>query len=575
MGVVFEYLLTLTFDAGKQHLKDHLDKKKIEDRLRSFIESSVDYNEMCTLAEEIDFQGLIDYIDKNLLEDVEKQLFGVQKERGKARQRIVSQAISYSKADTTQSKQRVEKMVFRLIDMIRDFYRSAISKQDLLLAEEIENEVLQGVQVSEKRISQEIIRSKDEIVNAINEVNGYMPENFMNLAKAGKFQEIQDRMSLQIDAASKGHLLYPYYGVTMEQNILKSIALSPEAKKLYPPHYLCRGMFQLDGRQVSGIDPGIFDYADRHQLTITLEIAEAKKLLGDKTDPFQIEAEKMVGKKLIRYPQPFPPAFPCSISIDGELFYDYIELRTKEIMDDGTYVITNEEQKHCKIRIMIRSRLENVNHKFSFTVETETTEIMENKDLLLFNRFMKGVSERGCIVIHILDWDRDFIRGNLDDFEYDTGFQSLDEEIDFLSRVCEIEDYFGKKITIDENISEYNYAAVKYVSELIRGKEQKFKWTEMSFERSVDQHFRKALSQITEKSHERAFVGETAVMIFGVKLKFKLLRKYLGVCIKNLDRLRQTVEVLEDGDKIIITFISDDNAILIDKLASAELVTDR
>lgn len=572
MGVVFEHLLTLTFDAGKQHLKDHLDKKKIEDRLRSFIESSVKYNEMCTLAEEIDFQGLIDYIDKNLLEDVEKRLFGVPKERGRARQRIVSQAISYSKADTTQARDRVEKTVFRLIDMIRDFYRSSISKQDLLLAEEIENEILQGVQVSEKWISQEVIRSKDEIVNAINGANGYMPENFMNLAKAGKFQEIQDRMSLQLDAASKGHLLYPYYGVTMEQNILKSIALSPEAKKLYPPRYLCRGTLQLDGRQVSGIDPGIFDYADRHQLTIMLEIAEAKKLLGDITDPFQVEAEKMVGQKLIRHPQPFPQAFPCSISIDGELFYDYIELRTKEIMDDGTYVITNEEQKCCKIRIMIQIKLENMNNKFSLTVKTET---LENKDFLLFNRFIKGVSERGCVVIHILNWDRDFIRGNLDTFECETGFQSLDEEIDFLSRVCEIEDYFGKKITIDENISEYNYGAVKYVSELIRGKEQKFNWTEASFERSVDQYFRKALSQITDKSHERAFVGETVVTIFGVKLKFKLLRRYLGVCIKNLDRLRQKVEVLEDGDKIIITFISDENAILIDKLAPVELVTDR
>lgn len=51
---------------------------------------------MCSLAEEIDFQGLIEYIDNNLLTDVSSRVFSTKKEeRKRARYNIIEKHRAY------------------------------------------------------------------------------------------------------------------------------------------------------------------------------------------------------------------------------------------------------------------------------------------------------------------------------------------------------------------------------------------------------------------------------------------------------------------------------------------------
>ena len=76
------------------------------------MERQREYEEFCTLAEEIDFQGLLEYIDDKFLDLINKRLFSLnKKERGMAREKIINGAIEWSKANTKQARFRVIKFI--------------------------------------------------------------------------------------------------------------------------------------------------------------------------------------------------------------------------------------------------------------------------------------------------------------------------------------------------------------------------------------------------------------------------------------------------------------------------------
>ncbi|WP_022757490.1 hypothetical protein [Butyrivibrio fibrisolvens] len=74
-----------------------------------------------------------------------------------------------------------------------------------------------------------------------------------------------------------------------------------------------------------------------------MSIIRRKLILGNIEGPSQYEAEELVGKLIEIKPQEFPPAFPCSISVNGKVFFDYLLMRTKEILEDGTVILDNRE----------------------------------------------------------------------------------------------------------------------------------------------------------------------------------------------------------------------------------------
>lgn len=75
MGIVGEYIANLGLDAAKQHVKSKIDEYKLKSELKEYIENQRKYNNMCTIAEECDFQGLIEYITQELLDDIEQRFF--------------------------------------------------------------------------------------------------------------------------------------------------------------------------------------------------------------------------------------------------------------------------------------------------------------------------------------------------------------------------------------------------------------------------------------------------------------------------------------------------------------------
>ena len=152
----------------------------------------------------------------------------------------------------------------------------------------------------------------------IGEENLLSLDRNVSLAQAGDLAQVERNLSTTLKGISSQHTLFPYYGYKMEgQEDLISIPLTDNATILYPPRFnVTASSVRLGDTVIKKIDDDILSKSYRHQLPISMDVVTAKKYLGDILDPSQKEADRITGAHVIMTPPPFPPAFPCSISID-------------------------------------------------------------------------------------------------------------------------------------------------------------------------------------------------------------------------------------------------------------------
>ena len=590
IATVSDFLANLGLEVGKEHLKRKIDEHKLHEALKMFIESQREYNEVCSLAEEIDFQGLIEYLQDNLLSDIETRIFCVNpKERGRARDAIVSTSVAFSKASTEEAKLRVSTLIAVCIDIIRDFYRKGISKQDYLLAAEIVdsvNEYTGAVAASTQDILvQKMKETSDENIQQLTEFISkgtlYSLDRMVSEAGQGNLDFANTRMREILAGLSSTHPLFPEYGYDVRNKMLVSTPLTPQASQNHPVHYKFSGPVRVGGQYINDPNVDPMDYAYRHQLSMVMNVQEAKKYLGDIEDPAHYEMDHMVGRELYAKPPEFPPAFPCSILVKDQVFFDYILLRTQEILDDGTYVFGNREQTNCHFYFEIQVKLPDlqecdgceeespvtITEHTGFTIHTHD---VTNAEWLKFVRFMQALSTEQDLRIHVLSSNQDIIAGMLVDVNYQTGFSSVDEEIDFLERICDIEQYYNVALCIRDEIDEEAYSLVIQLSELIRNDEVTNTWSNAKFTGIVDEVFRNRLIEMSDEMYMISYIGYMDVHIMNAEFEVKYMRTYKSAILQDYDRIKQLALLLKDGDTINLDFIPGEDKSVIDTLKIPE-----
>ena len=549
---VADYLADLGIEAMKDKAKNKLDEKKLRESLMAYIESQQKYNEMCSLAEEIDFQGLIDYIKNNLIDATGTRFFDPNRnKRRQARQQIVDAAVVFSKADTDEAKFRVSKYISICLDIIRGFYEEHhLSLKEFLLSDMIVDAVADEVAEAQTTLMTAVDSAKNEILAKIDNTGSlFSVDKALAFAKAGETDTIRDGIKKILDHISLEHPYYPHFGYDYRNGMILSKPLTEEAKKLYPPKYVLTGPVKIGNQYYNNPNGNPLDYSYRHQIPITLEISKATKLLGEKPDPRQDEMAGLEGQKLIASPPEFPPAFPCAIKVGETIFFEYILLRTQEILDDGTYIIGNKDQGGSfYFEIRINPQIPS-SPDFSMKIRNAT-----NRELLNFVRFMTTLSKEKDLHIYVLALGEDIIAGYINDIDYQTGFSSVDEEIDFLERVCVIEDYFHIQLNLHGEISYMEYKTVIQISDLIRNEEVLGTWNEATFTGVLTQHFREELINMDKEEYRFSYVGISHVELFGAEFEFRFMRTFKKAQIVDIEKVRRKAEVLDNGDDIKITF---------------------
>lgn len=568
MKKLVDIITDFAIEAGKNKVTEFKEKQQIRSAVGSYIKSQQKYNEICSLSEEFDFQGLIEYIEGTLMTEVEAWLYSISaKERGAARKLIIASAVSYTNAETDDAKKRVTRITSNTLDIIKTCSKKRIPKTYRLITAEVVDEF-------EEQITP-LIEGKDEIVDAIQQLQDTIEQQqsnspmsidkAVNLAKNQEWTILEDTVGNFVRHISPEHPLAPDYGVDYENGSFKSVPLSNEAVRKYPPRIELLVDLYSDGKKVSGSIDSVIDYHKRHQLPLEADVRDAVKYLGEEKDPFQNEALRAKGSKFTMYPPALSASRACSIKIKDKTYFGLVNIKLQEILDDNTYVYGNKEDPDSTINFEIRINEANPEHP-QFTVKTRK---LNNHEYLRLATFYRDLDKYKDLHIYDLQTGEDIIAGRID-FEMKSDFGSMDEEVNFINRVCDIEDFFKISLSPPKEVTPRDLSLITHISNMIRETNVNCPWSELNFTFTLDSRMRSFLKNCNGRMEYLYYLKDDSVKVLGKTLSLRYIRYIEKASIKNYEKVLKKLEVLDDGDDLKITIVADAPDTILDSFSIPE-----
>ena len=180
---------------------------------------------------------------------------------------------------------------------------------------------------------------------------------------------------------------------------------------------------------------------------------------------------------------------------------------------------------------------------------------MTNREKLLHLKFLNALMHEKKLSIHVLEAGKDLLVSNVSGVDYESRFQSIEEEIDFWERVCVIENRFAVSLDVADSISQEDYDLVIYLSDLITEDEVISTWGSAIFTGIIDNRFRENLLGMDDTPMAISYVGTCTITLWRTAMTIDFMRTYKMAYIKDLEKTKKKVAVLEDGDTLKITFV--------------------
>lgn len=311
-STILESIADIGVSALESHVDQTIEKAEIREKIEKYIERQQKYNFNCTVEEEIDFEGLAEYIKGSLIDDVERRLFGTKQERAAERRTIADKAAYYAKSKTKISERRASHIATDIVDMLKAFYRSKCGRSLKMMAAEIEDAIIEEITDKSLLFEQKI----DELSQKTGCENLLSIDTNLKLVDSGQISQVEDNLSKFFKALGTAHTLSPDYIFGLDESQeLKSIPRNQEAAEKYPQRIeLTASSAKMGQAQITNLDANSLRQSYNHQIPIEFDILNAKKYLGDFLDPIQREAEALEGSHAVIQPPTFPPAFACNVS---------------------------------------------------------------------------------------------------------------------------------------------------------------------------------------------------------------------------------------------------------------------
>lgn len=548
---ITEKVIGVIADIGIDVAKEHFENKRLEakakEKLSEYLTRQEKYNFDCSLEEEIDFEGLAEYIHNDLIDDVKIRLFGRKQERGIAREAIADKAACYAQAKTKLSKERAKHLAVTAVDILRGFFRSKIDYSTLFAAAEIEDTVIDEMSEQHKKQDHKI----DDLAKSVQDNSLLSIDKNVSLANSGEIDAVEKNAAAFFAGLGTAHVLTPYYGFTMDGvSYLKSIPLRPDAVELYPPHFeVTATAFKMGGILLPNVDASTFTRAYRTQSPIEFDVTTAQKYLGNVLDPIQHEAENLTGTHVVLKPPAFPPAFPCSVLIDGATAVEYLLLRTKRIDEDGTVIITNDEQNNFSFMVTLAANATTKN--LSLTV---TPNVPSNADSLNYRRFLKKAISAKHVELKSLDQNAVFISSKANLVPH--GCEKLDVEIEFLEKIVAIETHYHTTLTIPDEIDISDHQIIDRLYSMIRDGKYSGICSGFTMSFNLTEELRQSIRTIGEVACSFSCSLGMHVELFDQKLDFNIIRKIDSMRLDNFEKITKKIDALDNGDPIKVSFVS-------------------
>lgn len=223
-------------------------------------------------------------------------------------------------------------------------------------------------------------------------------------------------------------------------------------------------------------------------------------------------------------------------------------MRTKEILDDGTYIVTNDEQGHAKVNFEFRFKVEGET-LFNFTFHTKN---LNSKEHLNYSRFLKDIVMKKEFLIYSLKRQIEIVRAQeYQEVDYDASL--IDIEIDLYTRLCLIEEYFNVEFEIPDIITQDDSKIIFTLSDLINSKDSNKSWKNSTLSIRVESSVKQSFVDF-EKPIQLVIDGEGNVELFGQILKFRHRRVYKTARMRDYERISQMIHLLKGDETIPVKF---------------------
>lgn len=154
-----ETILALGLDALREKVLTSLEQKTLKQKLQDYISRQSKYNFNCQLNEEIDFQALVEFIQKELILDVRKYLFESNDYKRKTiLDGVVNKAIASANPQTKISQNRAKNLILNAFNIIQSFYHTNLPDSLKYVIAQTTTEVTN----SQKRILEEILQEQNK-----------------------------------------------------------------------------------------------------------------------------------------------------------------------------------------------------------------------------------------------------------------------------------------------------------------------------------------------------------------------------------------------------------------------------
>ena len=525
-------------DTLSEKIDEKIDEKILSKKIEDYFNYRKEIHEEASSFDEYYFDGVLEYIKNNLQDEIYDYLFDMDAVNKKERLGIIkSKVINYSEAQDRDAKERAFEIIMDIIQIVHEFFISKCSPEERALAADLSSSIVYQTTAAIKSGNSQVIKS-------INNIIDYTPGRFAELARTGDYILAETKIRQIFNAMNAEHPLDKYYSLGFVNGKLVSEPQNTQALIKYPPRLVGEVSLMVNGvGGFSSLDQAE-KYAYIHQEEIEIRFDKVIKMLGDTVDPIQVEAREMNGIVLRKEPQPFPKAESYRIEVEDDILYDNIMLRVNEIKDDGTVIISNSEEKKAYVYIIeVNPSTKNVRVSSSISGAS-------NYEMLIYSKFMYAVSSGSVFKIIGNKDGSGFLRARPEPFELKTGFGSLVEEIDFLERICEMENYFKKDINITDQLSSGEYDFVIYVSDLIRGKKIKSSWNVMKLEGRVDKQLREWVNTLEQGSAPFCVTATKKILLFGEEFLVTSDTRYNSLKFVNYEKLKSKISYSDDGDLI-------------------------
>lgn len=384
-------------------------------------------------------------------------------------------------------------------------------------------------------------------------------DELIKLLSAGNVKDAMRILKMQDNILGTTHPYYPYYALEVkklgQEYIPYSKPLTKESFEKYPPKI--RGKFSFSDKYKEFKDiKDLLDYSYKTQTEIEINNIELKKMIGDEVDPYQGEIELLLSKTTdwkIK-PKEFPEARPYKIVIEGsEISYDYILLRTMRIEDNKVFLSNKEQEIDTEFNFIFDLK----NKKLSINIRLDKDANPTKKSLLKYLKFAKGALSKNKLSIISLEFDAVLAEGNLDNFDYESPFGNIDNEIIFVEYITLIEEHYNKTVEIPEKIEDDDLEAIYYLGEALKYGEIKGTWKDGTFDFIVAEDSTQNIKNLEDKPFDLSLVAPAKAILFEDEFPIpKIIRTFKNAQMKDLEKVKKKVEVLDAGDVIKVTFVA-------------------